>query len=391
LDKTMSNSLTATHHTLNFNSLSYDKFEGMCFWLVDDSGEYEKVEHYGGTGDKNRDVIGYTPDGEVDYYQCKRYEGLTHTVLKGELESLGEHIKAGTVKKPRRIYFVLSSSVSANAKDQAKHYATENDLPEPAFWEPIILDKKIRKNADALINFFNIKNESKEEHLPQVDTTGLIAYGTHETTFTVVNNGDIPAIDCSWSLVGFGWPGYMGGPTVFDLNPGQKLDLRIAIQGQFMGEKPIKELRLRFKFRDSKNNWYFSERYLVPELVARGSFYRINAVAGRYMPTRPTSSLFNIDAIERFDRIGLNETRLVTYTHEGITKTLKINVSTTLLSIWQFTGEELESAFAELAEKRITQMIKNGKFEDEFGVTTYLKSTQNNGYEGYKELRDSIT
>ena len=65
--------LTATHHTLNFNSLSFDKFEELCFWLVDETGEYELVEHFGGGGDKNRDVVGYTPEHELDYFQCKRY------------------------------------------------------------------------------------------------------------------------------------------------------------------------------------------------------------------------------------------------------------------------------------------------------------------------------
>ncbi len=387
----MNDTLTATRHTLNFNALSYDKFEALCFWLVDDSGEYEKVEHYGGTGDKNRDVIGYTPEEEVDYFQCKRYEGLSFSVLKGELDSLQKHISRGDIKKPRRICFVLSSSVSPEAKDQTKKYAIANGLPEPTFWEPMILDKKVKKNKDALKNFFGIQDEKEQEHLPQVDTTGLIAYGTHETTFTVVNHGDIPAVDCSWSLIGFGWPGYVGGPNIFDLDPSQKLDLRIAMQGQFMGERPIKELRLHFKFRDSKNNWYQTERYLVPELVPSGSFYRINAVAGQYIPAKPIPSLFTINSIDRLDRTGLNETRLVSYTYDDITKTLKINISTTLSAVWQFTAEEIESAFKELSEKRIAQMIKSGNFEDNFSVTSSLKPTQKTGYEAYKELRDSIS
>ena len=201
------NSLTATRHTLNFNSLSYDKFEALCFWLVDDSGEYEKVEYYGGTGDKNRDVVGYTIDEEVDYFQCKRYEGLSFGVFKEELDSLLGHIAAGDIKKPRRLCFVLSSQASPDAKDKTKKYASEKGLPEPSFWEPVILDKKVKKNADALENFFEIVQKKEEERLPQVDTTGLIAYGTHDTTFKIVNHGNITAVDCSWSLVGFGWPG----------------------------------------------------------------------------------------------------------------------------------------------------------------------------------------
>lgn len=385
----MNNMLTATRHTLNFNALSYDKFEEFCFWLVEDLGEYKLVEHYGGGGDKNRDVIGYTYDDELDYFQCKRYEDPTYNVLKKELDSVLEHISANEIKKPRRLFFVLSSSASPDAKDKAKKYATDNGLQEPAFWEPVILDKKAKKDSDALENFFGIVNKKEEEHLPQVDTTGLIAYGTHETTFKIVNNGDTAAIDCSWYLLGFGWGGYHID-TVFDLKPGEEKDLRISMPGQFMGQKPVKELRLYFKFRDSKNNWYFSERYLNPELVGNGAFYRINAIAGQYLPARPLPSLFVIDSIDRLDRTGLNETRLISYTHNGASKSLKINISTTLASVWQFTPDEIEVAFKELAEKRIVQMIKAVKFEDEFNVNSYLKPTQKTGFEAYKELWDSI-
>lgn len=381
--------LTATYHTLNFNSLSYDKFEDLCFWIVEDLGEYKLIERYGGTGDKNRDVVAYTFDDELDYFQCKRYEDPNYGVLEKELGAILQHINAGEIKKPRRIYFVLSSNISSGAKDKLKKYATTIGLSEPSFWEPVILDKKVKKSADALKNFFNIFDKKEEEHSPQVDTTGLIAYGTQETTFKIVNNGDSTAIDCSWYLLGFGWAGYHID-TVFDLKPAEEKELRLSLPGQFMGQKPIKELRFHFKFRDNKNNWYYSERYLNPELVGSGEFYRINAIAGQYIPARPLPSLFIIDAIEQLERTGLNETRFVSYTYNGISKSLKINISTTLASVWQFTQDEMESAFKELSEKRIAQMIKTNNFEDDFYVNIYLKPTQNTGFEAYKELRDSI-
>lgn len=380
----------ATRHSLNFNSLSYDKFEELCFWLLDDSGEYEIIEHYGGTGDKNRDVIGYTSDGEVDYFQCKRYEGLTYSVLKNELDGILQHVATGEIKKPRRLYFVLSSSVSADAKDKAKKYATDHDLVEPAFWEPVVLDKKVKRNDYALENFFGISNKTEEKHQPEVDTTGPIVYGTHDTTFQVTNHGDIPAVDCSWHLLGFGWPDYFGGPPSFDLSPEQKMDLRIAMEGQFMGLNPIKELRLHFKFRDSKNNWYYSERYLTPELVRSQAFYAISSVAGQYIPAKPLLANFSITSIDPLDPTGLNATRLVSYTYNDAAKSLKVSISTTLSAVWQFTPNEIEGAFKELAGKRITQMIKTGKFEEDFSVTTYLKPTSKNGFDAYKELRDSI-
>jgi hypothetical protein len=384
------NRLTATRHTLDFNALSYDKFEELCFWLVEDSGEYDKVEYYGGAGDKKRDVIGYSFDDEQDYFQCKRYDNPSYGVLKEEIDGMISHIQAGEIKKPRRIYFVLSSAASPDAKDRSKQYASDNDLPEPTFWEPVILDKKIKKNPDALANFFGIPDNKGEDQIPELDTTGLIAYSTDEYRFHIINNGPASAVDCSWSLLGFGWPGYPGVPPSFDLSPGQKVEMRISMSGQFMGQKPIKELRLHFKFRDSKNNWFYSERYLTPELAKSGTVYIINSVAGKYMPARPLLTQFTVDSILPLARTGLNATRLVYFTQGGDQKTLKINISDTLTIGWQFTQEEIEAAFAELAEKRFAQMLRTGKFEEEFSVTTFLKPTQKTGFEAYQELRDSI-
>lgn len=358
-------------------------------WLVEDLGEYKTAEHYGGTGDKNRDVIGYTYDDELDYFQCKRHEGLTYGILKSELDGISKHVKSGEIKKPRRIYFVLSSSVSSEAKDKLKSYAHEVGLPEPSFWEPVILDKKVKRNSGVLENFFGI-SEKKEEHLPQVDTTGLIAYGTHDTTFTAVNHGDVPAIDCSWSLRGFAWGGYPGAPTVFDLKPQETRDLRIAMPGDFMKQNPIRELRIRFKFRDNKNNWYYSERMLNVEQVNSGAFYRIKAEAGEFIPAKPLDR-FSIDSIETLEPTGIRATRLVTYTHNGAARQLTVQLSSTMSSVWQFGHDEVEAAFQELSERKIAQMIKTGRFEEEFVINTYLKSTQKTGFKAYKELRNNIS
>lgn len=385
----MNGSLTATRHTLNFNSLSFDKFEELCLWLVEDLGEYKIVEHYGGTGDKNRDVIGCTYDDELDYFQCKRYEGLAYGVLKTELDGISKHIKDGAIKRPRRIYFVLSSSVSSEVKDKLKSYVKEIDLPEPSFWEPVILDKKVKRNSGALENFFGI-SDKKEEHLPQVDITGLIAYGTHDTTFTAVNHSGVPAIDCSWSLMGFAWGGYPGVPTVFDLKPQETRDLRIAMPGDFMKQNQIRELRIRFKFRDNKNNWYFSERMLSVELVNSGAFYRIKAEAGEFIPARPLT-IFSIDSIEPIPPTGIRTTVLITYTYNKETRHLIIELSHTLrYGIWRFNIEESNYAIKELAERKIIQMIEAKRFEEKFVVNSDFKPTQETGFDAYKELRDSI-
>ncbi len=381
--------LTATYHSLSFKDLPSDKFEHFCFWLVEDSGEYKSVEDYGGSGDKSRDVIGKTYEEELDYFQCKRYETIDFNDLKIELDKINLYVTNGKLKKPRRIYFVTTCTVSPQVKDKLKEHAQKINLPEPDFWGPVILDKKVKNNGQALKNFFNITEKVVEEKLPQVDVSGLINRSTQRYDFTVVNNGDIPAIHCSWSLKGFGWPGYKGTPEVFDLTPGEKKDLIIAMTGDFMKQNPVKELRMHFIFRDNKNNWYYSERLLNVEEVQSGAFYVIGAVGGEYIPAKPLPS-FTIDSIENIGLTGLNKTRLVSYTANGINKSLKISISSTLSAVWQFSSDEIEGAFRELAEQRIAQMMKTGRFEDEFVVNSYLKPTQKSGFEAYKELRDSI-
>jgi len=383
----MSGPLTATRHKLDFNLLSFDKFEELCLWLVEDLGKYKTVEHYGGTGDKNRDIIGYN-DNELDYFQCKRCKKLTYSILKSELDSISKHVKEKKIKRPRCIYFLLSSFVSPNAKDKIKIYAKEIDLPEVFFWGPVILDKKVKQSPKALKNFFGI-SDKKEEHLPQVDTTELIAHETNDITFKAVNNSNILVIDCSCSLMGFACAGYSGTPTAFNLKPQETIDLKITIPNNFMKQNPIKELRIRFKFRNNENNWYYSERMLNVEQVDNSAFYRIKAEAGKFIPTKPLGR-FSIDSVETLDPTGDGVTSLVTYTYNGEQQQLIVKLSHTILFIWQFEHDEVKAAFQELAEKKIAQMIKTGKFENKFVVNTYLKQTQKTGFYAYKELRDSI-
>lgn len=385
----MNNSLTATYHTIDLNLLSPDKFEHFCFWLVDDSAEYKTVEYYGGPGDKGRDVIGYTYDDDLDYFQCKRRKDLNYSLLKTELDGIASNVKEEKIKPPRRICFVLSSSVSPDAKDKLKQYARRINLPEPNFWEPIILDKKVKNNPQALKNFFNI-SKKREENLPQVDVDELIATGTQESRFMVVNNGDIPAVDCSWQILGFAWNGYPGTPTVFSLKPQEKRELRIAMPVDFMKKNPIKELRIRFKYRDGRNNWYYSERFLNVEMVNSGAFFRIHPQPGKYVPAQALIR-FSIDSIELLPLTGLRKTRLATYSYNSKARNLVIEISSTLPATWQFNNDELEYAFKELAERKIMQMIRSSRFENKFVVNIYLKPTQKTGFEAYKELRESVS
>lgn len=382
------NQLTATHHTLDFNLLPPDKFAQLGHWLAEDMGEYRTVDYYEGSGDKGRDVIGITHDEDLDYFQCKKYQDITYAVFKMELDKIAGYVKTGEIVRPRRIYFVISSSASPEARDKTKAYAQIVDLPIPDFWGPVVLDKKIKYNNQALKNFFNISEEG--ERLPQIDVDGLIAGSNQETRFTIINTGDVPAVECSWEIRGFAWGGYPGQPRNFTLAPQEKKELRIAMEHDFMKKNQIRELRLHFEFRNGKGNWFFSERLFKIQLVPSLAFYRIHPEPGDYIPAQSLTKL-TIDNIESRPLTGLNVTAVVTYTHQNETRNLEIQISRTLQDgIWRFSNDEFNYALKELAGRKILQMIRVGSFEEKFIINSYLQPTQETGFEAYKELRDSI-
>lgn len=379
-------SLTATYHPLDFNVLSPEEFVNFCLWLAIDSGEYKNVELYDGPGDKNRDVIGYSFEKEIDYFQCKRYKkSPVYGELKAELDELNLHIQLQEIKRPRSIYFVLSTDASAKVKDDIKKYARYVGLPEPIFWEHNILDKKIWKNENALKKFFNLSYEANEK-LPEVDVDGQIAYGTDDYRFSVVNNGDATAIDCKMYLIGFGQK-YPMPASPFNLNQHEKKEVRMGIPGNFLKLDPWKELRIRFIYRDNKNNWYSSERLLNIERVA--AFYRIKAETGNYIPAQPLPD-YSIESIDFIEDTRLLPARLITYKYKGERKNLKIEISYTLIQLWGFDSNWLDLAFNDIAEKIIEEMIKKADFKEELYIKPELLKHPIKGFDAYLEVRNNI-
>lgn len=163
------------------------------------------------------------------------------------------------------------------------------------------------------------------------------------------------------------------------------------MQHDFMKKNPIRELRLHFEYRDAMNNWFYSERFLNVEMVNSDEFFRIHPEPGEYVPAQPVTK-FSVESIEPLDRTGLRYSRLVTYAYNKVIRYLKVEITSTLASIWQFDPNKLEAVFRELAEKKIAQMTSSGRFEDRFVVNTSLQPTQETtGFKAYQELRDSIS
>jgi len=379
---------TATHHLLDFNLLSPEDFANCCHWLVYNTGEYPHVEFYDSTSDKKRDVIGYTEDEEPDYFQCKRYKDtVTYGELKTELDELKGHIENDELKKPRQIYFVLSIGTGAETKDKIKSYAVSIGLPEPRFWERKTLDMKVRRDKDALLKFFNM-GDKREEKIPQVDVSGQIAYGTHDYKFIVANNGDTTAIDCRLYLMGFGQK-YKMPQGSFNLKPQETKEVRMGMPGDFLKLDPWKELKIRFEYRNNQGIWYYSDRLLNIEKVRSGAFYIISAEAGSYTPAQVLPE-YSIVAITQCEETGFLPCRIIVYTTSNQQRTLKIKINYALVQIWGFDANWLNIAFKEFADKKITEMIKTGKFQEELSIDGKLLTVPKRGFEAYQEVRDRI-
>ncbi|MFH1856604.1 MAG: helix-turn-helix domain-containing protein [Candidatus Omnitrophota bacterium] len=150
---------TATHHILSFNRLSPDDFERMCYWIIEGLKIFDEVEHYGGMGDKQRDIIAYKCNSvgqkEKWYFQCKRYKKIEYKTFEEELEKIKKHSDGDPQYNPDKIVFVAACSVPSGIKDKVKECAKSLDLNEVAFWTDIELDEKA-KATGADKEFFDV-------------------------------------------------------------------------------------------------------------------------------------------------------------------------------------------------------------------------------------------
>lgn len=150
--------VTSTRHILPFGNLSDVDFERLCFWILEKSPDFDSVEHYGTTGDKKRDVIGYkhstTGKREQWYFQCKKYKKISFATFKNELDAIKKHTDEDKNFKPDAIIFVTGCPVSPSCKDDTKEYARKLSLRYIYFWTNVELDEKVKATEEVMKEFF---------------------------------------------------------------------------------------------------------------------------------------------------------------------------------------------------------------------------------------------
>lgn len=150
--------ITITRRILPFSILQSNEFEELCYWIVERSSMFDKTEHYGGMGDKQRDIIGYKYNTvgrrEKWYFQCKNYNKINLLTFKNELDLIKKHSDASKDFKPDNIVFVTGCPVSPNCKDETKKYGIELSFESIIFWTDVELNEKANATEGVVEYFF---------------------------------------------------------------------------------------------------------------------------------------------------------------------------------------------------------------------------------------------
>jgi transcriptional regulator with XRE-family HTH domain len=137
-----------TTKTMPFLDIPPDGFEVLVYNIVMRDG-FENPQHFGGVGDKGRDIVAYKYDRvgkqEKWYFQCKRYKKIEHSDFKTELDKLKQHSDKDVNFKPDVIVFATACPVMSGCRDRVADYAKTLSFDFILFWTPIELEEKARR------------------------------------------------------------------------------------------------------------------------------------------------------------------------------------------------------------------------------------------------------
>lgn len=179
---------------IDWKKVSPERFEELCFRIVESEG-FEEVEWFGkGGGDKGRDVIAklntqYSKNiscTEKWIIQCKRYtsKGMTKLEISSFLEQCREH-------KPENVLFIISSTLSSGTKDWLASISSDYKF-KIHYWEELDLVKLVKTNTKDLrdyfpevydnisiksefpIDFFQLSGGSKQYYCNEIEDVGFI-------------------------------------------------------------------------------------------------------------------------------------------------------------------------------------------------------------------------
>lgn len=210
----------------------------------------------------------------------------------------------------------------------------------------------------------------------------------HFVRFGIRNIGREIALDVNWGIRGFSYEWRPEGDNLFTLDPSKEKEVIYPISEQTTFLKEVPELNIFMEYKDAKGTMFFSRRELKQERVPSGAFYDLK-VGAFHPPTVLVNDgvdfnsgpIWNGDRVEgKFQIQGDDQLKIVT-----------IGISRTFLSTWGFTEIDfIKQAILELGFRKVRKMIKENKVEDYIFISDNFPQEYQNGFDGYKILRDNI-
>ncbi len=206
--------------------------------------------------------------------------------------------------------------------------------------------------------------------------------------FFVKNMSNQVSLDVNWGIRGFNYE-WRPDDGFFELEPEQEKELTFPLSSEVVFLNEVPELNVFVEYKDLENRQFFVRRELKQEKVPSGAFYTFKAAAfhkPNLLRDDGLKFLYMLDSVgERLE--GAFEIRIP----NGGVKKAKIGISRTLLSAWGMTDMSMiKQAIIELGHRQMRKMAREGNIKDFLFVTTSYPQVFQNGFEGYKALRDSI-
>ena len=209
----------------------------------------------------------------------------------------------------------------------------------------------------------------------------------HFLNFTFKNMSDQVLFDIRWGMRGFDYE-WRPGDDFFELEPGGERELTFSLSGEKIFQEETLELNVFAEYKNMSGQHFFVRRELRQEKVPSGAFYAFKAAAfhepsllkddGLKLLTEPNAVGDRYEAIFEI------------HTPQGLQKA-RIGISRTFLSVWGLVDDgRAAHAVVELGHRQMRKMAREGNVQDYVFVTTDYSQEYQDGFEGYKKLRDTI-
>lgn len=209
--------------------------------------------------------------------------------------------------------------------------------------------------------------------------------------FTITNISQTQrALDVQWEIRGFDYSFRSPDSDRFSLQPNFNKEVTYRLDTEKLYQNEVKELSFIMEFKDVTGATYFTRRELKQVRVPSGAFLELQK-GNIFYPVEQIVDM-GIKSISEPYSTGDNQKCDFEVSMGGQSQIVTIAVSRTFLSTWGIgdDNEKIRSALAELGSRIVRKMVLKRKLEDYMFVTNNFPIEYQNGFGGYKALRDSL-